>query len=78
MPLPNRDLAAAAVDTANANGRGLQRRAAGCAAVVLGSTTTVAGAKKALAQAHLGDEIRAAAEQLIDQLAENTEKETHP
>lgn len=46
----------------------LDRRAAGCAAVVLVDARTPAGARKMLRASRLGDEVRDAALDLIDQL----------
>jgi hypothetical protein len=53
----------------------LYRRAAGCAAVVLVDARTPAGARKMLRASGLGDEVRDAALDLIDQL---TTEETNP
>lgn len=71
----NADAAAAARAIAGAAPAGsLRRRAAGCAAVVLGHARTVAGAKKMLrASSAMDDQVRDAATDLIDTL---TTKET--
>ncbi|MFL1444037.1 hypothetical protein [Nocardiopsis protaetiae] len=51
----------------------LQRRAAGCAAVVLTDARTPAGARKMLRAAdHLADDVRDAALDLIDALTKET------
>lgn len=46
----------------------LERKAAGCAAIVLTDARTVTGAKKMLRASALGDQVRDAALDLIDQL----------
>ncbi|MBB4935673.1 hypothetical protein F4561_006582 [Lipingzhangella halophila] len=71
MSSPTAPLAAAAREHHAAAAPGsLQRRAAGCAGVVLATTRTINGARRELRQADLDDEVRAAALDLIDQLTE--------
>ena len=72
-----RHLARRALDLQKAADPGsLDRRAAGCAAVVLVDARTPAGASKMLRASTLGDEVRDAALTLIDQLT--AERSTTP
>jgi hypothetical protein len=65
----NRLLAARASDLAGRAPRGsLECKAAGCAAIALGETRTIPAARRILADVGNGD-VRAAALQLLDQLA---------
>jgi hypothetical protein len=65
----NRQLAALARDlAAGAPGGSLDRKAAGCCAVALGETKTVAAARKVLAAVEMVD-VRDAANELLDRLA---------
>jgi hypothetical protein len=64
----NRELAARAQQLAKASG-GLQRRAAICAAVALGTTGTVAAARTVLEDSLSKPDLRNAALDLLEQLA---------
>ena len=65
----NRTLAARARGIAASAPPGPQRIAAGCAAVALATTRTVAAARAALSGQYLRPEVRAAALQLLGELS---------
>lgn len=70
----NTDLAARAREHHDAATPGsLNRKAAGCAGVVLATTRTTNGARRQLHQANLDDEVRDAALDLINQLTNEQE-----